>query len=776
MNRSSFIFFLFLSAGAISQETSRGPVSGFVYDGSTGEALIGANVYLKDTQIGSSTNVSGYYSLPRVPAGIYTLLCTYIGYRTYSTEIRVLPRSGCTLNLYLEPAEIITQTISVVADSERIGDKLFRSDISYIQLQPRQIESIPQVIETDLLRSLQTMPGIAAVSDFSSDLYVRGGTPDQNLYLIDGTDVYNPEHFFGLFSTFNTDAIKNVEISKGGFGAEYGGRLSSVIDVTNLDGNRREYTGKVAVSLLSAKTIMQLPIGKFGSISGSFRRTYLDQTLGRVVDEIPDYYFYDGHIKAYFDISHSDKLTFSMYKGDDVLDYKLDVKSANSENLIYNWGNTTASLRWTHLFSPALFGNFWVTSSFFDSYFKFENMDEENVIKDLTLKGNLEYFAGPELNFKIGYEYKTGKGAYRSRFPGGEVDVAQSPRHFASYFKAEWKPTPLLEWAAGLRYNRYMNGKEWQGYDPRTSLKYRLTERFTIKAAYGQYHQYLFRIPRAFVVDIWASSDEYYDDAKSDHYILGLLGELSRDLSLEVETYYKNYENLYFFDPFFYADIKVKHYNAKGEPLYKDTEKIYDQGDGYAYGMEMLLRKDTGPVSGWISCTLGKTMNRIEGKNQGRFFPPRHDRTWNLNTVGTMDIRNTFRWLKNIPEKRDKKEWQLGFGFVYASGQPITTTSSVYVSRQLPDQEFYHGYNLYPTAMHNFRLPPYIRMDLSLTYVYKKEKWTLESFLQIFNLFNRKNVWFIEYDDELQGNRIIQKINTFGMMPLLPSIGITFSF
>jgi hypothetical protein len=760
-----------------AQETGPGGVNGFVYDRNSGEALIGANVFLRDTRIGTATNTSGFYSLPRIPSGEYRLTCTYIGYKPFTETITISSRSPLTLDIYLESVTLLTESVTVTADSVRTSVKLYRKPLSEVTMRPREIQAAPQVVEADLLRTLQSIPGIAAVSDFSSELYVRGGTPDQNLYLIDGTDVYNPEHFFGLFSTFNTDAIKDIRLMKGGFGAEYGGRLSSVLDVTNLDGNRREYTGKASISLLSAKTTMQIPLGRFGSLSGSIRRTYFDQTLGRILDDIPEYYFYDGHLKTYLDLGRSDKLTLSMYKGYDKLDFQFNEDAPDSESLLYDWGNTTFSLRWTHLFSPVLFGNFWVTASRFASDFRVADIWEENNADDLSFKGNFEYYYSQTFNLKLGYEFKKLKALYNSEFPGGKVAVVQKPRHLATYVQAEWRPTPLLETQAGLRHNWYRNdGKTLLDLDPRLSLKYRVSDISSMKLAFGVYHQYLSKIPRAFVADIWSSSDRYYDQARSLHYIAGYQREIADHLGLEVEAYYKDYTNLYFFDPFFWTDLKVTEFTEEGFPIYSDTRGLYDRGEGYAYGLEFLLRRDTPPVSGWISLSLGRAMNRIRDRNQGKAFPPRHDRLLNLHIVGNMDIRNTWRWIRGRALASDRKRWNLGFGVVYASGQPLTTISSVYVTRQLPDQEFYHGYNLYPTERNNFRLPAYIRLDISLTFVTRWKGVTFEPYIQVFNLLNRKNVWFIDYEDELKEQMIIQNINTVGMLPILPSLGISFLF
>jgi len=777
MKRCALIFiFLLFPYILISQGAGKGTISGFVYDENTGEGLIGANVFLEGTYFGSSTNHAGFYSLPRVNAGNYNLICQYIGYKTYIKSIAVRAGEELKVEIRLEPTTIETEEVFVIADSVRTSIKLYNKSISKIDIKPRQLERITQVIETDLLRSLQSMPGIAAVSDFSSELYVRGGTPDQNLYLIDGSDVYNPEHFFGLFSTFNTDAIKNVEISKGGFGAEYGGRLSSILDVTNLDGNRREFKNKTSISLLSAKTTTQIPLGDLGAISGSIRRTYFDKTIGQYNDDIPDYYFIDGHLKAYLDLNENNKLTISTYISNDELDLEFAEDTDNPAELFYNWGNTTGSVRWTHIFSSSLFGNFWVTGSSFDSDFDFQDFKEDNDIKDFTLKGDLEYYYSQKFNSKIGFEFKKFTGEFKQIFPGGNVIIKREPKYYSGYLQNVWRPSPLLELQAGLRFNYFESKKNYYDLDPRFSIKYRLTETVNLKGAFGKYHQYLFRVPRTFIADIWTSSDENYGSASANHYIVGIQRELSKDFEFELETYYKDYRNLYSYSYFFYIDLRPTYYNSKGEPVYTTSDNIFDTGEGSAYGVELLFRKDTGPLSGWLSYTLGRTTRTIEGVNSGEEFVPRHDRTSTFNVVADLDIRNSLRQMRGRNMHSDRTTWRFGFGFVYATGQPLTTTSSVYVTRPLPNQDYYSGYNLYPTERNNFRLPPYIRMDMSITMEKKYKNWTLRPFIQVFNVLNRENVWFITYDDELINNKIIQNIETTSMLPIIPTIGVTALF
>lgn len=770
------LFILLLLTHSLATANITGSVNGFVYDATNGEALIGANIFLQDTQIGASSNVSGYFSIPRIPAGPYFLECHYIGFKPYSKKINITPGKNIELKIFLHLDIIETEEIIISADSVRTSKRLFDKAISKVNLAPRQINRIPQVFEADLLRSLHTLPGILPISDFSSELYVRGGTPDQNLYLIDGADVYNPEHFFGLFSTFNTDAIKNVELSKGGFGAEYGGRLSSILDVTNLDGNREEFEGTASVSLLSAKTTLQMPIGKKGSLSGSIRRTYFDKTIAKFIDDVPDYYFYDGHFKAFLDLDSRNKLTVSTYFGRDKLDFELDTNGSEPIEFSYDWGNTTGSVRWTHIFNPNLFSNFWVTTSQFNSDFLFEIVNEKNEINDLSLKGDLEYYYSHQISTKFGFEFKNLDGLLYQDFPGGEVDVVHAMKHLACYSTATWRPNPLWNIEAGLRYNYFHSNTTYQNISPRFSLKYRLTDTINLKTALGSYRQFLFKIPRTFIVDIWTNADENYRNSSSNHYILGFQKEVAKDYEIEIEGYYKDYSSIYTLDHFFYTELQPARYNSNGEPVYGSSLGLFDQGNGHSYGLEFSLRKDTGFVTGWASASFGKTEYTIQGVNQGKSFVPRHDRTTTLNLIANMDIRNAYRTIRRKVTHNDRTTWRLGMGLVYATGQPLTTTSSVYISQPLPDQNYIDSLNLYPTARNNFRLPPYARFDISLTMEKKFRSWTLSPYLQVFNAGNRKNLWFITYDREIIDNKLVQEIEPINMFPILPTIGVNIKF
>ena len=751
-------------------------VSGFVVDETSGESLIGANIYFEEFSFGAVTNHSGYYIISGLPAGNYTLVCSYVGFLDFRKQVSLVRNQTIRLNIVLQPSLLETEVVSVTAESVRTAVKLFRQNVSTLDISPLEIKNMPAVAETDLLRTLQSLPGILPISDYSSQIYVRGGTSDQNLYLIDGADVYNPEHAFGLFSTFNTDAIKDVQISKGGFTADYGGRLSSVLDVTNLDGNRNTFEGTAEVSLLSAKATLQVPLGSIGSISGSFRRTYVGETAKMFVKDIPDYYFYDGHLKAYFDINADNKLTLSFFSGTDFLTYNFNSDAADAPTLDYTWGNTTGSMRWTHVFNPHFFSNIWITGSQFSSEFSFTdvNVHEENDIIDIGIKGQFEYFISQELSSKFGFENKNIKNIYQQNSPGGIIDINRDRNSFSGYVSLPYTPTPDWHIEPGLRYNFFYAEREFHDWAPRLAIKYRLTETMNINGSAGVYYQYLHKVPRPFIADIWLTSDKHYNRSRANHYIVGFQKEIANNISLEIESYYKEYQNLYSLKNYI-LDFTPSEYDARGRPIYTETDGLFDRGDGSSIGLEILLRKRYGAINGWLAYSLAQTQYVVDGINRGKSYEPRHDRTHVVNAVLNMDIKNILRFFRNEPYLNERVHWKFGMNFVYSSGQPITLTSSTYYSTDTPDQD-YDQLFLYPTSINNFRLPSYIRMDLSLTYVHHYESWTLAPYIQIFNIGNRENVWFIEYQNEEKADRIIQTVETTNMFPILPTIGVKVDF
>lgn len=776
MKKFISLYFTIVSFLFAQNESS---LSGFIYDKTTGEALIGANVFIPNINRGAVSNVFGFYSIPKIKSGIYNVNISYVGYKTYTIKLDLRNDEDKRLNVYLEQDVIQGKEIIVKADSIRVVERLFNKPVSNIELSPKQIQSVPRVIEADLLRTLQTLPGIVPLSDFSSAIYVRGGTPDQNLFMIDGTDVYNPEHAFGLFSTFNTDAIKKVEVYKGGFGAEYGGRLSSVIDVTNNDGNRNFYEGKASLSLLSLSSTVSGPIGNIGSISGSIRRTYLDQTIAKWVDEVPDYYFIDGNLKAFFDLNNSNKLSVSYFGSKDNLNFVLDKKRPESLGFDYIWGNQTGSINLRSIFASNLFGNFWITFSHFNSFFDFDDVGvkEDNQINDLTFKGNIQYFYSENFNFKFGFEQKNANGGLKQDFPGGKVDASKSRKLFSFYSSSVWKPNPLWNIEFGLRGDYFFSDKIYKNLDPRFSLKYRLSENANIKLSAGSFHQYANRIPRLFFVSIWTTADSFVRGSSSNHFIFGYERALGEKFQLEFETYYKTYKDIYSYNQNYVADVVPSNYSNDNVPIYNNQKGLFTRGDGYSYGIEFLLRKETGAITGWLSYSFSNTYYTFDGINQGKSFMPRHNRTHAINLVSTIDLNNFINEIKNQSfEKRDK-QWILGLNFTFFSGQPITLPSSVYLFTQFPDwEQNKNSLATYPSTINTFNLPYYSRFDFSLTYEIDYDSWKISPYIQVFNLFNRKNVWFIQYKNEIKDGRVKQKIENVNMFPILPSFGITIKF
>jgi hypothetical protein len=782
-----FLALMLFAADLINaQSVNNAIVSGFVYDLANGEAMPGANISVKETLLGASTNNSGYFVINDVPTGKNVLQVSYVGYKTKFVTLNISMQQTKSVRIELEPESVKMHEIVVSDSTEKIADKLFIKPVSKFELSGKEINAIPKVIEADLLRALQTMPGITAISDFSSALYVRGGTPDQNLYLIDGTDVYNPEHAFGIFSTFNTTAIKKVDVSKGGFGSEYGGRLSSVIDVTNLDGNRNNFEGEFNLSLLSASATLQMPIGSIGSLSGSFRRTYIDQTYAKWIKKIPDYYFYDGNLKGFFDLGENDKLSLSYFNSKDNLNYTLDKDASDSFHFLYYWGNNTGSVNWKHIFSQKLFASFWITGSTFESNFAFDqiqNLSEKNSLSDYALKASLEYYASNELQFKLGTEYKILRFSYKQSWNNGLIDINQYSWLTSAYTSISFNPNILWNIDAGARFVYFSTDKDFTDIEPRFSIKYRLSETSSIKFASGIYYQYLNRIQRLFFSSIWTSSDKNISASNATHFILSYQRTLADILQLEAEAYYKNYKNLYIFNQNVGVIISPGYFDTKGDPVYNSTRDIFTRGDGNSLGFELLLRKDAGAISGWLSYSLSRTEYTFDDINEGNYFAPRHDRTSVINLVLNGDIINMFngKW-NTVPEIKSSR-WLMGINFIYASGQPITVPGSAYFVSTMPDgisNPYFSSnipeYKLYPGAIDSYRLPAYSRMDLSITYEHDYGSWILSPYLQIFNLGNRNNIWFINYKDEIINHKIGQTIEKVNMMPILPSIGVTVKF
>lgn len=769
------LFFVIVSCNSLF--ATKATFSGFIYDSKTNEPIIGARIVLKEPKKGCINNNYGYFNIEGVTEGKFTLIITCLGYETFTKIISVSSKNCKDEKFYLNQLYYQKKEVYVVGDSLSNAQQLFIKPLSVVELTPEQINKIPQFIESDLLRSLQTLPGITTESDYSSSLYVRGGAPDQNLYLLDGANIYNPEHALGFFSTFNTDAIKKAEMYKGGFGAEYGGRLSSILDVENSCGNRNTFQGTANISLLLAKMTLESPLGNFGSISGSFRRTYIDQTAGQIVKELPSYYFYDGNLKAFFDISNSDKLTLSFYGGTDHFDYKLNKDISNSPEMFYNWGNRTFSLDYKHIINNNLLTSFWFTYSNFNSDFLFDEyrINETNTVDDATVKFNIEYSPFDNLNIKTGVEEKYVYGAFHEDFANGIIEYKGHRNNFVAYLASNWQPLSNLYLEAGLRYETLYSNTFYNSLDPRFSIKYKIDETSTIKFSTGRFTQYFDKIPRGFFVGVWATADIDIKPAKADHYILGYTKDLFNTFSLEIDTYYKKYSNVPVFNQNMLSDVRPSSYDpSSGLPVYDRFIGLLNCSQAKSYGLEFSLHKDKGSVTGWLSYTLSGNDCKVDGVNKNEWFTPRNDKTHNLNFIMNIDIKNFINDLYSKPNEQYCRNWFFALNFTYFTGQPITLPSSYYFTSKFPNQT--SNRELYPTEINNNRLPEYMRVDISLTYERNFGNWVLSPYLQIYNVGNRKNIWFIQYNCKEIGDKFINKVETYNQIPIIPTIGVTIKF
>lgn len=793
------LFLIILVINAYSQTNKNTTISGFVYDKNSGETLIGANVSLSSNGIftGASTNNNGYFIILNAPAGRDTVTISYIGYNSIKAIITVKKREIGPLKFYLTRSSISVGEVVVTGNSGSISQKAFDRPVSTISLSGQQVNTVSKVVEPDLLRALQSMPGITSISDFSSAINVRGGMSDQNLYLIDGAEIYDPNHAFGIFSTFNTDAIKKVEVSKGGFGPQYDDRLSSVIDVIDKDGNRNHFQGNFNLSLIDANLSLQFPLGSLGSISGSFRRTFIDQIYAKLDKDIPPYFFYDGNLKTFLQLSDRDNLTLSFFKTDDNLNFQKELADPQIPLIYIRWGNTLASINWKHLFNDKLFSSFYLTYTHFSSTV---NVAQDvqvgkstvtNPLNDYTARDAFTYYISKEVTLDAGLEYKHVALSYNEDDRNlGLIELSNNSNEISSYFNLELNPSSLWEINAGMRFEDYRCGTAYINFDPRFSMKYKLSQTSALKFAAGIYHQYMNASARiSFLPSVWFSADNHTYDSRAIHFILGYEKQIENifgnqfNLDFETDLYYKDYKNIYAFNQNDIATLSPGYYKSNGTPVYTSITDMFERGDGKSYGIEFLMRKETGLLTGWVSYSLSRTVNTFDGINQGNSFVPRQDRTSVVNIVLNGNLNDIFRgnWKEGL--NKSSSNWVLGINFVFTTGQPITLPASAYFVPPFPAWNNYNtsgnnlpSYQLYPGSIDNYRLPDYIRLDLSITWQKSYGTWSIAPFLQIFNIGNRKNVWFVDYSSTKMNGSITQKVKAVNELPILPSLGIKIKF
>jgi len=723
-------------------------LSGFVSDKSNGENLPAATVTFPSLLLGTLSNDEGYFAIKNIPPGKHELRVSYIGYSSRFDTISIDSGQQLRYDIKLAPETVFLGEETVITAKKNEESLLPQTSVTV--LQAKTIERLPSVGEPDLLRSLQLLPGVQSASDISSGLYVRGGGPDQTRILLDQVPLYNPAHAFGFFSTFNPDAIKDVTFYKGAYPAQYGGNLGAVLDVQNREGNRREFSGKGAISLISGRLMLEGPIEE-GSWTIAGRRTYLDPVLNIVRNrgtEVPDYYFYDLNGKVNRQIGDRDTFVISSYFGRDYLDFQLDPKADSFFNIA--WGNKAIMGRWKRIFTPTVFGRFVTFFSQYESDINVRIFDTpagfNNNVEDLTLKSDISYFANNKHTITSGSQLSFFDFSFGSSFNQQEqFTLKTKPVQLCFYLQDDWKPSPLVDARIGLR-SVYFSEGGYQMLEPRMTLSYSLSPTFRTKIATGVYHQYLQLVTSEGFGggDFWVPLDETVRPGKSWQLVSGFEWDPAPSYFFSIEGYYTDLSRLVIIDTENVVDIE--------RPRSKDIFKT--EGKGYATGVEIFIEKRKGASRGWIGYTLGWTRRLFDEINEGRSFPPKYDRRHNISFTGT----------------HQRNKWTLSSSFVYGTGQAFTPASARYSLRD-PATGLFSDRAL-AGRRNTARLLPYHRLDIGLRRKTSVFGANGEYYFQIFNVYSRRNEWFVQYDTENPQT----EPKVIKMLPIVPTFGLNFSF
>ena len=778
-----FFLFVLCISGNIANGVAA-TVSGFVRDGETTDPLAYANVVLKGTDQGATTDQGGYYIVHNVEAGSYTLSVSYIGYAATDTTLQIQSNDRVRIDFHLQPTNIQGEEVVVTANRRRFEEVV---ETSRINLTTRELEIVPAFIEADIFRSVQMLPGVVSQNDFSAALVVRGGSPDENLILLDGIEVYNPYHFGGIFSAFNTDAIRDAEFQAGGFPVRYGGRLSSVLEISTKEGNPRggmlgenwplkEYwdiTGMAFdVSLLSSKVFAEGPMYNGGYIF-SARRTYFDkvaEVFHGINDTIPaiPYYFYDLQWKAHSQITQSHRLDVQGYHGADNLTLNFSTLGDKSQSIDFNWvwGNTTKSAILKSIIRPDLVAETMVARSIYDFDVDLRQTSTDssgnevtsrflitNALHDFTIGEKIDWKINNRHRMQMGLEYKQFQFEFSFENDGITfLDENRTPRLFSTYVQDTWQLNVLLNLQLGVRTSFYsLSDRPW--FDLRGGVKYRIRENTALKGSIGSYSQFLFTsndddaVLR--IVDFWLPVPEYLDPQRAVHYVLGVEQWIGDGHQLSMEAYYKPYLNVLDRNPI--------------QSVYDETDD-YIAGTGLAYGFETIFKRSVGKLTGWIAYTYSDIEKRIDldsnGKiesEKGEIYPPKYDKKHNFNLVMNYQIN---------------KKNTVGLSWNWSSGQPYTPVIGKMYGGDGTSGWFrpYLYQNSLAGTRNSAQFLAYTRGDLSYSRKLGWFGWDGQFNFQILNFTNHFNVLLYQWDH----SQLPSEVTATSMFPLIPTFGFSF--
>ncbi|MBK7443749.1 MAG: TonB-dependent receptor [Chitinophagales bacterium] len=760
-------------------------LSGYIKDAATGEDLIGANVYVKaDVIVGTATNVYGFFSMT-LPEGTYEVVFSYIGYENQVQTVAL--NSDQRINISLKQGEVLQE---VVIEDERSDANVQSTDMGTVELNIEQIKTIPVLFgEVDILKTIQLLPGVGGAGEGNTGFYVRGGGPDQNLILLDEAVVYNTGHLFGFFSVFNSDAIKNVTLIKGGMPAQYGGRLSSVVDVQMKEGNNKEYQAEGGIGLIASRLTLQGPIVKDkSSFIISARRTYIDALVTPFLKgtdfEGNGYYFYDLNTKMNYKFNDKNRIFLSGYFGQDIFNYSAP---DNSLNVTVPWGNATGTARWNHLFSDQLFMNVSAIYNSFDfsveSQFQDFNFNLFSGVRDWNGKVDFDYYPGSNHAIKFGANYifhNFTPYSAQGSFDDVEFSTDTLSNKYAHesgiYIQDEFDITDRLKVNIGLRGNYFAQVgpyndiiyaadnqtildtvyygpgdiiADYYGLEPRFNARFILDPQSSVKVGITYTNQYIHLVSSAtstLPTDLWIPSSEKVKPQIGIQYSVGYFRNFADNkFETSIEVYYKDLQN------------QIEYADGYVPELGTDIEDNFVFGRGRSYGAEFFIKKAKGKFNGWIGYTLSKTERQFDDLQTGKsWFPTKYDRTHDLEIVAIYNFSD---------------RWDFSSTFVYATGQATTIVESFYVI----GGELQTDYG----PRNGYRMPAYHRWDISATLNNKPGKKFESSWnFSVYNVYSRKNPYFIytTWEGDFAYGSVDVQAKQVSIFPIIPSVTWNFKF
>jgi len=787
-------------------------INGFVRNDANGEPISYANVFISNTSIGAATNRDGYFVISNIPSGIHEVNVSMIGYAVHKETIDLTETSSIRIEVRMKEQVIEGSEVLVTAERQKFERSIESSQIS---LDIREINSAPAFIEPDVFRTLQMLPGVQTTSDFSSALYVRGSTPDQNLIMLDGIVVYNPYHLGGIFSTFNTDAIKEADFHAGGFPARHGGRMGAILNVINREGNTNEITGMVNISLISSKGLLEGPLPRWRGMKGSWmisgRRTYFDSIvdalkipIGQKADgtdayfQFP-YFFYDYQVKINLDINQDHRITYSRFYGDDVLDYSWDeresIDNANVNrdtetgfSIKWPWGNRTNGIIWRWIISPQMVAKTFVSNSryrfdfdlgfyFKDTYtyadsvtaiFTDVNWRLYDIINDNSIETELTWKATDRHEMTAGFQLKSVDFDL-----GEEVNIATqdtsvtfSPltldnltRELSFFIQDRWEFSEKLKFQLGIRGTDYNLHDEFY-LDPRLGMKYHYSKNVALKLNWGLYHQFLTTAnnqdENLRLVELWLGIPEDKPAAISQHIIGGLEYMSQRNIFYRLEIYQKDFDNL--------LTLKQENQNTMEDDDSDTPFNEFWDTQGNSWGVEFLLKKSTGRLNGWVGYTYAETKYFTEPSG---WHHPNFDRTHTINIVGNIELT---------------EELEISTALTQSSGNPYTKIlGRVYDWEQnLYRDTYWYPLDSYIVGEKNTeRYDDYFRIDVGMT----RKGGNLfgleyDTYWQLMNVTRHLNAFSYAYRTKtgMNGDQLGVERRVVPQFPLILTFGVKFDF